>query len=142
MDISRYLLFTPGRKQISDLICKWGNLVELWLCWSYNLEKILSQISVHCKNFCALCVSYASIRENEALTIIQLVPNIKYLSLRCADFDRDSLLSILRGCKNLVLFDVRDCVGFNEFDEEILKLSSHISKFMCEGSKEELFIVP
>lgn len=106
------------------------------------MEKILSQISVHCKNFCSLRVSCASIRENEALMIVQWVPNIKYLSLRCADFDRGSLVSILRSCKNLVLFDVRDCVGFSEFDEEILKLSSHISKFMCEGSKEELFIVP
>ncbi|XP_061991102.1 F-box/LRR-repeat protein At3g48880-like [Rosa rugosa] len=142
LDISRYLLFTPSRKLISDLICKWENLVELWLSWSYNLEKILSQISVHCKSFCSLRVSYASIHKDEALTITTLVPNIKYLNLRSADFDRDSLVSILRSCKSLVLLDVRDCVGFNEADEEILKLSSHISKFICEGSKEELFIIP
>lgn len=142
LDVSRYLLFTPSRKHISDLMCKWENLVELWISWSYNLEQILSPISVHCKNFCSLHVCNASIHKDEALAIITFVPNIKYLILRSADFHRDSLVSILRSCKSLVLLNVRDSVGFNEVDEEILKLSSHISKFLCEGSKEERFIIP
>ena len=42
-----------------------------------------------------------------------------------------NLLLILMGCKELVFLDGRNCNGF---DEEILKLSSVIKNFQCDGS--------
>ncbi|BFG33624.1 hypothetical protein CerSpe_198980 [Prunus speciosa] len=38
------------------------------------------------------------------------------------------------------MLDARDCSGFNENDDEISKLASHISKFMCEGSEFPEFL--
>ncbi|CAL2263638.1 unnamed protein product [Prunus armeniaca] len=69
----------------------------------------------------------------EALSIVKLVPNIKYLNLKGTKVNRDGLLMLLCRCKDLVMLDARDCFGFNENDDEISKLVSHISKFMCEG---------
>lgn len=76
----------------------------------------------------------AYICNDEALAIVKLVPNIKHLSLRQADIERDNLVTILQGCKELVALDVSDCRGFDEGDDEIYKLASHITNFRCEGS--------
>ncbi|CAL2261915.1 unnamed protein product [Prunus armeniaca] len=54
--------------------------------------------------------------------------------------NRDGLVTLLRGCKDLVLLDARDCYGFDENDDEISKLESHISKFMCEGFEFPKFL--
>ena len=63
---------------------------------------------------------------------MKLVPNINYLNLKGAKVNRDGLVTLLRECKGLVMLDVRDCSGFDENNDEISKLASHISKFMCE----------
>ncbi|CAL2257897.1 unnamed protein product [Prunus armeniaca] len=55
-----------------------------------------------------------------------LVPNIKYLNLKGAKVNRDGLVTLLRKCKGLVMLDVRDCSGFDENNDEISKLASHI----------------
>ncbi|CAL5416712.1 unnamed protein product [Camellia sinensis] len=44
------------------------------------------------------------------------------------------MMMILQGCKELKYFDVRDCLGFDEGDDEILKLASHIQTFKPERS--------
>ncbi|CAL9031412.1 unnamed protein product [Prunus brigantina] len=54
--------------------------------------------------------------------------------------NRDGLVTLLRGCKDLVMLDAKDCSGFDENDDEISKLASHISKFMCEGSEFPEFL--
>ncbi|CAL2261954.1 unnamed protein product [Prunus armeniaca] len=61
-------------------------------------------------------------------------------SLWGAQVNRDGLVTLLRGCKDLVLLDARDCYGFDENDDEISKLESHISKFMCEGFEFPKFL--
>ncbi|ONI26207.1 hypothetical protein PRUPE_1G009600 [Prunus persica] len=82
----------------------------------------------------------ANFHGREASSIVKLVPNIKYLNLKGAKVSRDSLVMLLCGCKDLVMLDARDCSGFNENDDEISKLASHISKFMCEGSENPEFL--
>ncbi|KAI5321064.1 hypothetical protein L3X38_030134 [Prunus dulcis] len=67
------------------------------------------------------------------------MPNIKYLNLKGVKVNRDGLVTLLRGCKDLML-DARDCSSFDEDDDEISKLVSHISKFMCEGSEFPKFL--
>ncbi|CAL2224747.1 unnamed protein product [Prunus armeniaca] len=42
--------------------------------------------------------------------------------------------------KLIGMLDARDCSGFDENDDEISKLASHISKFMCKGSEFSEFL--
>ncbi|KAI5349812.1 PREDICTED: F-box/LRR-repeat [Prunus dulcis] len=124
-------------KMIPELIGKWKDLEELFLASSIGIEKTLSEIGIHCKNFWRLHVGNAYICNTETLAIVKLVPNIKHLSLRQADIERDNLVTILQGCKELVALDVSDCRGFDEGDDEIYKLASHITNFRCEGSSSK-----
>ncbi|CAL2263513.1 unnamed protein product [Prunus armeniaca] len=50
-----------------------------------------------------------------------------------AKVNRDGLVTLMLGCKDLVMLDAKDCSGFEENDDEISKIASHISQFMCEG---------
>ncbi|KAK1353739.1 hypothetical protein POM88_052104 [Heracleum sosnowskyi] len=67
-------------------------------------------------------------------TIVKLLPKLKRLYMDGADLSKENLLLIMRGCKELECLNVRDCIGFKENDEEILKLSSSIRNFRCDGS--------
>ncbi|CAL8121701.1 unnamed protein product [Prunus armeniaca] len=78
-------------------------------------------------------LSKGTIHGRAALSIVKLVPNIKYLNLKGAKVNGDGLVTLLHECKDLVMLDPKDCFGFDENDDEISKLVSHISKFMCEG---------
>ncbi|CAL8074462.1 unnamed protein product [Prunus armeniaca] len=123
-----------------ELIGKWKNLEVLSLGSCLNLAKILAIIQTHCKNFYGLDLSKGSVHGCEALSIVKLVPNIKYLNLKGAKVSRDSLVTLLCECKDLVMLDARDCSGFDENDDELSKLASHISKFMCKGSEFPEFL--
>ena len=98
------------------------------------MQELLSQISIHCKNFIALAIERANIGKDEASAIVNFLPNIKVLGLRYASMEKENLVTILQGCEQLELFDARDCIGFDEGDEEILKLASHIRSFKLKGS--------
>ncbi|KAH0976194.1 hypothetical protein GBA52_018093 [Prunus armeniaca] len=56
-------------------------------------------------------------------------------TLEGAKVNRDGLVTLLRECKGLVMLDVRDCSGFDENNDEISKLASHI-KQLCVLSVE------
>uniref|UniRef100_A0A5B6YY14 F-box/LRR-repeat protein n=1 Tax=Davidia involucrata TaxID=16924 RepID=A0A5B6YY14_DAVIN len=117
-----------------SLISKWKNLEQLRLGSSINMQEILAQINLHCNNFVGLSDPKGEIGEDETLAIVTSLPNIKYLYLKRAYLAWENLVTILQGCKELVYFDVSDCIGFEEGDEEIIKLASHISTFKDEGS--------
>ncbi|BBN68541.1 hypothetical protein Prudu_465S002800, partial [Prunus dulcis] len=53
------------------------------------------------------------------------------LNLKGANVSRDSLVTLLCGCKDLVVLDIRDCIGFDENDDEILKWFS-TDDLVCE----------
>ncbi|KAF9618070.1 hypothetical protein IFM89_000021 [Coptis chinensis] len=84
-------------------------------------------------NFVGLFIN-SGIDIEEATSIVTNLPKIKYLSLRNCSVPRECLIQILNGCRDLVLFDVRDCIGFDEDEEEILKIASHIKNFRLQGS--------
>ncbi|THG11830.1 hypothetical protein TEA_010948 [Camellia sinensis var. sinensis] len=90
--------------------------------------------SIHCNNFVGLGVPNAYIGKSDASAIATLLPNIKELDLRCANIEKESLVMILKGCKELECVDVSDCEGFDKGDIDILKLASHIRTFKPEGS--------
>lgn len=102
--------------------------------YTFVMRQILHQINRHCRKFTGLHVADACIGVREAALIVRFVPKLKYLCLRRARINRNNLITILRACKDLEVLDVRGCTGFDEGDEEILALASHIPKFMCAGS--------
>ncbi|CAL5436918.1 unnamed protein product [Camellia sinensis] len=123
-----------------DVVSKVPKLTSNWKCLeflrfgtTFKMKEILAQISIHCKNFAGFSASHADIKKDEATSIVTSVPNIEYLGLRYSNIDRESLLMILKGCKKLVYFDVRNCKGFDLGDDEILKLASQIKTFEDEG---------
>ncbi|GFY92958.1 hypothetical protein Acr_08g0013540 [Actinidia rufa] len=120
--------------KIQNHMSKWTNLEFLKLQTCFHMQELLFQISIHCKNFIALAIARANIGKDEASAIVNFLPNIKVLGLRYASMEKENLVTILQGCKQLELFDARDCIGFDEGDEEILKLASHIRSFKHEGS--------
>ncbi|KAL6185721.1 hypothetical protein ACLB2K_041848 [Fragaria x ananassa] len=119
-----------------ELIGKFKNLFMLALGSCTYLDRVLAVVSKHCKLFSHLILSNAQIGKEEATAIVNLIPDIKLLSLNDAQIDRDNLILLLKGCKELVMLDAKDCIGFDEGDDEIAKLASHIKNFHCEGSKE------
>ncbi|KAA8519405.1 hypothetical protein F0562_013661 [Nyssa sinensis] len=144
------LLFDEKFPLVS-FIRKWRNLEVLGLESVTCLEEILTQVSLHCNNFVGLDVTTTAgfgkdkaytwfdvgrvpIGKHQASAIVTLLPNIKRLILRHAILERENLVVILQGCKQLEYFDARHCLGFEADDDEILKLASHIKTFMFEGS--------
>lgn len=121
-----------------DLIGKFKYLCILFLGSCDKLDKILAVVSKHCKLFSRLTLSNAQIDKEEAMAIVNLVPDIKILCLNRARIDRDNLIILLKGCKDLMMLHAKNCIGFDEGDDEIAKLASHIADFSCEGSKERL----
>ncbi|XP_022764557.1 putative F-box/LRR-repeat protein 23 [Durio zibethinus] len=119
---------------IQELIEKSKNLEYLLLRSFFNLKEVLAQVSLNCHNLLGLGIFNALIKEDEAMAIVTLLPKITHLFLRGAHMYQENLVTILQGCKQLVHLDVRDCIGFDEDDDEILKLASFITKFKCEGS--------
>lgn len=81
--------------------------------------------------------NYTGIDQVVATAIVSNLSTIKRLVLDEAKLEKVNLELILRGCKELELLYVRDCVGFDEDDEEILMLASGIKDFQCEGSRNE-----
>ncbi|CAL8991770.1 unnamed protein product [Prunus brigantina] len=117
---------------IMELTEKLKHLESLSLGCSTDITEILSQISLHCKNFRRLDVFRASLCKDEVLSIVKFVPNIEYLSLRRAIIRRCDLITLLQGCRELVFLDVSG-TGFDEGDHEISMFASHISNFRCKG---------
>ncbi|XP_057484030.1 F-box/LRR-repeat protein At3g48880-like [Actinidia eriantha] len=120
--------------KIKNHMSKWTNLQFLKLQRCFDMKELLTQINIHCKNFEALAIERANIGRDEASAIVKFLPNIKVLDLRYASMKKKNLMTILKGCKQLELFDARYCIGFTEGDEEILRHASHIRSFKHEGS--------
>ena len=62
-----------------------------------------------------------------------------YLDLHLGGIEREALVMILKGCKQVLHLDVSYCFGFLYNDEQILKLASHIPAFMCQDSVHFLY---
>ncbi|KAM5560693.1 hypothetical protein ABKV19_021719 [Rosa sericea] len=106
---------------------------------STNLYDILVQVGIHCKNLKSLHIFDALVGEVEALTIATTLPDLMHLTLGQSQIQRDSLVILLKGCKKLSNFHLGYCDGFEECDEEILKLASHISDFRCTGAPSRFY---
>ncbi|XP_062003520.1 F-box/LRR-repeat protein At3g48880-like [Rosa rugosa] len=152
---------------ISELIGKWKHLEHLTLggncgeilkqyrgngdylsknfealtSFKYNsngtLHRILLQIAIHCKHFRSLHIFETLVGEVEAWAIVTMLPDLTHLTLAQSRIERDTLFTLLRGCRKLCSFNLWYCEGFEECDEELLKLASHISEFWYKGGPND-----
>lgn len=120
---------------IPDLIVKWKNLEGLILGCISCVKDILQPVHIHLPSFSGLRFITNNVDGETASAIVSLVPKLKRLIINQAKLKREDLLLILQGCKELEYLDVRNCTGFDQDDEEILRLSSGIKNFQCDGSK-------
>ncbi|XP_004304902.1 PREDICTED: uncharacterized protein LOC101313626 [Fragaria vesca subsp. vesca] len=98
------------------------------------MRDILEHIGRTCRGFEGLHMSHALVDVDLAKDIVKYVPKIKYLCLRKAKIRKRELIVLIKGCRELAVLDVRDCVGFTELDRELAKLGAHIAEFRMEGS--------
>ncbi|KAK1404198.1 F-box domain-containing protein [Heracleum sosnowskyi] len=101
-------------------------------------EEIIVKIglTLNCKNFVELSMTKTYIDQDVATAIVSNLSTIKRLDvLDESNLEKVNLELILRGCKELELLYARDCVGFDEDDEEILRIASGIKYFQCKGSR-------
>ncbi|CAL2225484.1 unnamed protein product [Prunus armeniaca] len=85
-------------------------------------------------------LSKSSVHGRVALSILKLMSNIKYLNLKTAKVNRDGLVTLLRGCKDLVMLDARECSSFDENNNEISKLALILVNLCARGSEFREFL--
>ncbi|KAM7485787.1 hypothetical protein LguiA_001796 [Lonicera macranthoides] len=105
-------IYNRGGFIIPSMINKLKNLETLMIPFSLDLEEIIAQIKLHCKNFIDISVTNAKISSDAAIAIATLLPNIKGLSLRRCELERSDLVIILNGCKKLEYMDVSICIAY------------------------------
>ncbi|XP_017245809.1 F-box protein FBW2 [Daucus carota subsp. sativus] len=116
---------------IPSLIIKWKNLEALKLGNPIFINDILEPIPI-----ALLDLRNCSVGGEAAAAIVSHFPKLKRLIMNESIVNKEDLLLIMQGCKQLDHLHVRNCSGFDEGDEDILRLSSGIKHFMSDGSKE------
>lgn len=124
---------------VSDLLVKWKSLEVLKLDMCRHLVQVIGNISLNCKNFVELSVTNSYVDQEVAIAIVSNLSTIKRLVLDKTKLEKVNLELILKGCKELELLHVRDCIGFDEDDEEILMFASGIKDFQCKGSRTKIY---
>ncbi|TQD83489.1 hypothetical protein C1H46_030959 [Malus baccata] len=134
----RYFSITNFMKMVIDRSAgslRFLKIPGLLSHYMFAIHKTLQHVGKSCKNFAGLQLTNAAIGRSEAEAIVTFVPNLSFLSLRRSQIPRELMVMLLKGMKNLVLLDVRECVGFDQQDEEILRLASEIPTFLCRGAR-------
>ncbi|XVE64208.1 hypothetical protein DITRI_Ditri07aG0083100 [Diplodiscus trichospermus] len=126
-------------------ICKairiWRDLESLTMPSIANPPYLMEEIANNCKNFSELKVM-GPFDNFFAATIINYLPKIKVLSLRCSMLVKDALISILDDLQNLEVLNISHCLLIEipplpaprkimgELDQSILEKASRLRKFV------------
>lgn len=116
---------------------KLKNLEFISIDDNYSIVELIENVCIHLTSLTGFRIGGGEIYGYEASKIVSLLPKLKYLTINHATLEKKNLVLILQGCRELECLDVRNCIGFDEDDEEILKLSSAIKSFHCDGSKAQ-----
>ncbi|PRQ58789.1 putative F-box domain, leucine-rich repeat domain, L domain-containing protein [Rosa chinensis] len=131
--VSKFIKFAVNRSQGETQFLKVPGICSHYM---NAMREILEHIGRNCRGFEGLHISHALVDVDLAKDIVKYVPQIKYLCLKKAKIGRIELIVLIKGCRELKVLDVRDCLGFTEGDREIAELGSHIGEFMMEGSRQ------
>ena len=117
---------------IVKFISRWKNL-EMLKLGKYHLKEIIPQIGLHYNNLIWLSSPYTYLGKEEASSMVSSLSELKYLDLHGGDFEKEALVMILQGCKQLVHLDISKSFGFNDDDAEILELASQFLNSCAKG---------
>ncbi|XP_068658168.1 F-box/LRR-repeat protein At3g48880-like [Aristolochia californica] len=119
------------QKHFQNLIGKWKELRHLKMApMPWNLEEILKEVSKHCEHFMGLEMS-GWMGWEQVSAIVTLLPKIRQLHLSESLIFKEHLLSILGGCRELEVLDVKDC--WVDVDDKVQEMAAHIKRFECSG---------
>jgi hypothetical protein len=125
---------------LPELIPRWRLLQRLELDTKpSSFPAVAAQLALHCPDFSGLKTS-GSIKPEDAAAMTASLPMLRCLCLDASYLPKQELLAILAGCKQLEEFSARNCVGFDEKDEEVIGRAAKIEQFEIGGSRfvEEL----
>lgn len=142
---------------ISKAISSWKNLESLTMPSIANPPYFLKEIATNCKNFRELKV-LGPCETFFASSLVEYLPNLKVLSLRCSMVSRDTIILILDGLKHLDVLNISHCLLIEtlpppamrrilrEFDQSIHEKASRLREFhtcmedtcdMCRRTKND-----
>ncbi|PRQ29360.1 putative F-box domain, Zinc finger, SWIM-type, leucine-rich repeat domain, L [Rosa chinensis] len=105
------------------------------------LDEIVMQIGIHCNHFVGLRIAHAYVDEVEASIIAESLPNLKYLWVEESHFEGDSLVTLVRGCKQLEVLDVTDCGELEDSDGDMKEIATLAKgygiEFLWQGGRED-----
>ncbi|KAG0477073.1 hypothetical protein HPP92_013914 [Vanilla planifolia] len=129
-------ILSPSEEvHLPKLMNKWKHLQKLEMeSKPNNFTEMVKTIGMHCGEFCGLTVS-GTIGSEDALAIVDHLPNIHCLDFSRSFLVKEGLLTILTGCKGLERLNVDDCVGFDGEDREVLAMASAIKDFSNKRCK-------
>lgn len=147
-DLDRVALLCPGLRRLSlpinlspadearlpELVPRWPKLQRLELeSKPASFPAMARQLALHCPEFSGLKIGSGSIKPEDAEAMAAF--GLWSLSLDSCYLPKQQLLAILAGCKQLVEFSARDCVGFDEKDDEVMARGAGIERFDIGGSR-------
>ncbi|KVI10126.1 F-box domain, cyclin-like protein [Cynara cardunculus var. scolymus] len=136
----------PAWNRIKETgICKaismWKDLESLTMPSIADPSCFMEEISKHCKKFSELKIM--GVCDIEFVqSLVQYVPNLKVLSLRCSILYKDALLLVLNGLMNLEVLNISHSLivegppppapikVVEELDESILEKGSRLREFL------------
>lgn len=135
----------------------WKDLESMTMPSIGTPRYVMEEISKNCKNFAELKIM-GSFNVLCATSIVQFLPNIRVLSLRCSMVVKEALIIILDSLKHLEVLNISHChiADFTsppprkrilkEIDEDILQKASGLRQFitcmndsciMCQRSRAD-----
>uniref|UniRef100_A0ACD5ZYJ6 Uncharacterized protein n=1 Tax=Avena sativa TaxID=4498 RepID=A0ACD5ZYJ6_AVESA len=127
------LLSPADEARLPELVPLWPLLQHLELqSKPSSFPAVAAQLGTHCPGFSGLKTS-GSIKSEDAAAMAAELPGLRSLCLDSSYLPRQELLAILAGCKQLVEFSAKNCVGFNEKDEEVIGRGARTTGSRSEG---------
>ncbi|CAH2080116.1 unnamed protein product [Thlaspi arvense] len=114
---------------------------------------VFSSIAMNCKNFRELKVM-GPINLSFVQVLVQLLPDLKVISLRCNSIDQDALITILDKMESLEVLNIshsyllrQETIIVKELDKTIMNKASKLKRFitcmerdtcvMCQRTEED-----
>ncbi|KAJ3690247.1 hypothetical protein LUZ61_019411 [Rhynchospora tenuis] len=126
---------------ICQAIRRWPHLESLTMPTIGHPLYVIQEISRHCKNFTELKIM-GTFDCHFASSIVEHLPNLKILSLRCSRLMKDALLMLLYYAEKLEVLNISHCliletVGrkqvVREIDASILEAGSRMKVLVCQN---------
>ncbi|KAJ0987290.1 hypothetical protein J5N97_005646 [Dioscorea zingiberensis] len=127
-------LFSQDEMKIPEFIRGFKDLECLEMeCKPRCFLELVKEINLKCKKLVGLSMA-GYVKHEDALAMANLIPGLRYLNLSKSYMEKESLLVILDGCRDLERLEVKGCFAL-EVDDKVLRRASGIKTFLYEGCR-------